>query len=160
MTTAYYAAQLAVGLAFERFVRDQLLRLTGVDIGLYESRESQLLGESAVGLEIKRDGRFRQTGNLYMETVEKTHRDNERWVSSGIRRRDNSTLYGIGDEAQFFIFLKAALVDYQEQTDPPIIEIPMKTSRGFLLPVRVARANRLIYQEYVARGGGLWSAEP
>jgi len=150
MPTDYYMAQLAVGQAFERVVRDHLLRIHGVDIGLHEGRAAQLLGESEAGLEIKRDGRFHQTGNLYIETVEKSRPENPCWVSSGIRRTDNTSHYGIGDETRFFIFVKAALVAYQERADPRIIEIPMKTSRGFLLPLTLARSEDLIDREYWA----------
>lgn len=101
----------------------------------YASRRFQIAhGENMLGAEIKRDGKFRQTGNLYIETAEKAHPDNPRYVPAGIQREDNSWLYVIGDEQTLFIFstkyLRLLAGRYR------VVETP--TSIGFLLPVAEA----------------------
>ncbi len=87
-----------------------------------------------MGAEIKRDGKFRETGNLYIEVAEKAHPNNGNYVPSGICREDNSWLYIIGDEKTFYVLspkiLRMMTGRYKHVQTP--------TSKGFLLPVRDA----------------------
>ncbi len=102
--TPYYADKLKEGQEFEDFVQDALAR-RGIFLGNYTSQKYQLeKGENMLGMEIKRDGRFRDTGNFYIETAEKSHKDKPNWTPSGIMRDDNSWLFCIGDEKGFCVF--------------------------------------------------------
>ncbi len=86
-----------------------------------------------LGAEIKRDGKFRETGNLYIETAEKSHPDNAAYVASGIHRADNAWLYVIGDERTIYIFptvyLRRLAARYEDRRRVT------PTSAGFLMPV-------------------------
>lgn len=100
----YYADKLREGQEFEDFVQDALAK-RGIFLGNYTSQKWQLEhGENMLGMEIKRDGRFRETGNFYIETAEKSHKDKPNWTPSGIMRDDNSWLFCIGDEKGFCVF--------------------------------------------------------
>lgn len=132
----YYRDKLEEGLAFQDFVTEALYRQGIVLVG-YASRRYQVArGENMAGAEIKRDGKFRETGNLYIEMAEKSHPDREGFTPSGIMRGDNSWLFIIGDERTLWIFstkLLQALAGsgrYREVMQP--------TSQGFLLPVASA----------------------
>jgi len=87
-----------------------------------------------LGAEIKRDGKFRETGNLYIETAEKSNPDNPAYAASGIYRQDNSWLFVIGDEKTIYIFstkyLRLLEKRYQRKQKP--------TSIGFLMPIEEA----------------------
>ena len=87
-----------------------------------------------LGAEIKRDGKFRETGNIYIETSEKSHPDKPEFTPSGILRKDNSWLYVIGDEKTIYIFstkyLQLLANRYQVKETP--------TSRGFIMPISEA----------------------
>ena len=94
----YYVKKLEEGLEFQDVATTALYQ-RGIVVVAYSSRRWQNeRGENMLGAEIKRDGKFRQTGNLYIETAEKSHPDNPAYVPSGIMRSDNSWLYVIGDE--------------------------------------------------------------
>lgn len=100
----YYAEKLEEGLRFQDVVTRELY-LRGIVVVGYASRAFQNAhGENMLGAEIKRDGNFRKTGNLYIEVAEKTHPDNRTFVPSGIMRNDNSWLFVIGDEQTVWIF--------------------------------------------------------
>ena len=100
----YYEKKLEEGLVFQDVVTAALYRRGIVLVG-YASRRFQVkCGENMLGAEIKRDGLFRQTGNLYLETAEKAKPDNPDYVPSGIVRGDNSWLYVIGDEKTIYVF--------------------------------------------------------
>lgn len=127
----YYAERLEIGLQFQDIVTNALYHRGIVVVG-YSSRKFQIkCGENLLGAEIKRDGNFRETGNLYIETAEKAHPDNERYIPSGIIREDNSWLFVIGDEKTIWIFstvwLRKLLKRYKEVTTP--------TSIGRLMPI-------------------------
>lgn len=107
--TGYYAAKLREGLEFEDFVQLKLAG-RGIFVGNFCSQKYQYeYGENMFGMEIKRDGRFRETGNFYIETAEKSSADKPNWTPSGIMRDDNSWLFCIGDEEGFCVFSKARL---------------------------------------------------
>lgn len=130
----YYQRKLEQGLQFQDVVT-QALYLRGIVVVGYASRQWQVQkGENFLGAEIKRDGYFRQTGNLYLETAEKSHPDNKDYIPSGIFRRDNSWLFVIGDERTIYIFsikyLRKLAGRYQ-----PVIKA---TSKGVLMPIKEA----------------------
>lgn len=134
----YYAKQLEVGKEFQDFVTREMFRLGWPIVG-YSSRKYQLqYGENIMGAEIKRDQRFRDTGNLYIETEEKADPRNAIFVQSGIFREDNSILFIIGDDADFWILATRILRQLAKakiggELIYRRVEIP--TSRGFLLPI-------------------------
>lgn len=97
----YYASKLEEGLQFQDVVTRLLYQRGMVVIGYASRRFQNSHGENMLGAEIKRDARFRDTGNLYFETAEKAHPDRPSWTPSGIHRTDNSWLYVIGDEERF-----------------------------------------------------------
>lgn len=130
----YYAKKLAQGLEFQDSVVDWLWN-EGLVIASYSSKAYQHhKGENRLGCEIKRDGKFRETGNLYIETEEKSHPDRPYYVPSGIHRDDNSWLFAIGDERTLWIFshtmLRGLAGRFRQVTKP--------TSKGYLLPISVA----------------------
>ena len=94
----YYSEKLEQGLQFQDAVT-QLLYQRGIVVVGFASRKYQNEhGENMLGAEIKRDGNFRDTGNLYIEVAEKAHPSREHYTDSGIFRKDNSWLFCIGDE--------------------------------------------------------------
>lgn len=122
-------ALLRKGQEYEQFIGRKL----GVEF--YESVEDQYeKGESPLGMEVKFDDRCAKTGNLYLETAEKTDPTNEEYVPSGILREDNTWLWLIGDYKRSWCFLKDDLLDLA--FDLPKVETP--TSRGVLLPIVAA----------------------
>lgn len=100
----YYQAQLEAGLHFQDVVTRALYHHGIVIVGYCSKYFQQNEGENILGIEIKRDDRFRETGNLYIEVAEKSHPDNLRYVNSGIMRNDNQWLFVIGDEEEVWIF--------------------------------------------------------
>jgi len=130
----YYQDKLNEGLEFQDLVTNALYQRGIVVIG-YASRRYQVEeGENMLGAEIKRDGKFRETGNLYIETAEKSNPDNPAYAASGIYRQDNSWLFVIGDEKTIYIFstkyLRLLEKRYQRKQKP--------TSIGFLMPIEEA----------------------
>lgn len=127
----YYKNKLEEGLEYQDIVT-RLLYQRGIVIVGYSSKKFQNnAGENMLGAEIKRDGNFRKTGNLYIETAEKSHPDKPVYTISGIHRDDNSWLYVIGDELLIYIFAKKYLKLLQNRYKQ--VETP--TSKGFLIPL-------------------------
>ncbi len=136
MTSQYRQERYEAGDKFADFAND-ILYANGVIIGMYHSKDRQWsVGESRAGMEIKYDEQRVKTGNLYIETAEKTNKDNAAFVQSGILSTDNRWLYLIGDYHAIWIFsvtmLRHLRPKYRE------IEIGMGTSKGFLLPQKDA----------------------
>lgn len=132
--SGYYAEKLEQGLQFQDVVTRVLYQRGIVVIG-YASRRSQLkYGENMLGAEIKRDGKFRETGNLYIETEEKSHPDRKDYVPSGINREDNSWLFVIGDEKDLWIFS----TKYLRKLSGRYEQKQMPTSKGFVMPIEEA----------------------
>lgn len=131
----YYKEKLQEGLEFQDVVTKALYQLGIVIVG-YASKYFQIEeGENILGAEIKRDGNFRKTGNLYIEIAEKAHPDNPKFVRSGIRRKDNSWLFIIGDEERIYIFATRHLRKLQKKYKI----VSTSTSKGFLMPLKDAR---------------------
>jgi hypothetical protein len=132
----YYQTKLEEGLQFQDVVTRELYQCGIVVVGYASKRFQNNEGENMLGAEIKRDGKFRETGNLYIETAEKTHPDNYQYVPSGIHRKDNSWLFVIGDEQTIFIFS----TKYLRLLENRYPKVEKTTSRGYLMPV--VEANR------------------
>lgn len=135
----YYKKQLEVGLQFQDVVTRELY-LRGIVVVGYASKRFQIEhGENMLGAEIKRDDKFRSTGNLYIEVAEKSHPDNPRFVPSGIMREDNSWLFVIGDEKTVWVFSTKYLRMMTVEAKQSRYERRQKTtSIGYLLPVHDA----------------------
>lgn len=134
----YRTAKLKEGAGFQDFIMERSARL-GMILNGFASKEGQRLGENLMGMEIKRDGLYQQTGNLYIEVAEKAQPRQGDYVPSGIMRSDNSWLYGIGNEMRFWIFAISLLRNFwNRRRDMSLRETEKPTSRGFLLPMRLA----------------------
>jgi hypothetical protein len=146
-----YVERLHSAQVFEDWCAELLYR-DGLPIGLRTSMEWQQKGESRAGVEIKHDLRFRQTGNLFIET-EETSRPEVPMHPAGIYADDNAFLYLIGDYGRLWMFGRRLLQrahrcgEYREVTTP--------TAKGFLLPARVAdlRAEKIYTEDRIAALG-------
>jgi hypothetical protein len=124
----YYADKLEEGLRFQDFITDVLYD-QGMIVVTYVSKERGRNAENKLGIEIKRDNLFRKTGNLYIETAEKSNPSKLFWTQSGIYRDDNSWLYAIGDEKTLWIFSKK----YLRLLENRFVKKEIPTSKGFLM---------------------------
>lgn len=134
--TPYYREMLEKGLKFQDFVTDVLIDVLGIPLSSYASKTYQLRGENKQGVEIKFDDRFKETGNFYIETAEKSNANNLNYYPSGIYRDDNTWLYVIGDYSVLYIFGKSFLKSIHNTGKYRSIEI--STSQGFLVPLKDA----------------------
>ena len=126
---------LSAGLEFQDFCAVQFAKL-GVPITNFSSRKYQLeKGENMQGYEFKLDMNFRKTGNLWIETKERSDLNKE-YVDSGIYRNDNTIFYIIGDYEGCYLIQKNVLKALTNKYDKR--ENNMKTSIGFLLPTKAA----------------------
>lgn len=131
--SGYYQSQLETGLQFQDVVTRELYQRGIVIVGYASRRFQRNEGENMLGAEIKRDGNFRETGNLYIEIAEKAHPDNSVYVPSGAFRDDNSWLFVIGDEETVYIFSTKYLRLLTKNRDWRRVETP--TSIGYLCPL-------------------------
>ena len=132
--TEWYKQKFEEGDKFADFAND-VLYANGVIIGMYQSRDRQWsVGESRAGFEIKYDARSSQTGNLWIETAEKSNKDNSRFVPSGIYATDNRWLYLIGNYHALWVFSVVML----RLIEPEYESRQIATSRGFLMPTKDA----------------------
>lgn len=128
-SNGYYQQKLQQGLEFQDVVTVALYQ-RGIIVVAYSSQKFQISkGENMLGAEIKRDGNFRKSGNLYIETAEKSHPDKKYYTPSGIHREDNSWLYVIGDEKTIYIFSGK----YLKMLEKRYKAVETHTSRGFLM---------------------------
>lgn len=135
---SYYAEKLAQGIEYQDFVMEKLYE-QGLPLISYGSKKYQVeRGENKAGIEIKNDQKFRQTGNFYIETAEKSNACNENYIASGIYRKDNTWLYLIGDYQEIYVFSKYQLKLLHKQQKYKEVETP--TSQGYLLPVESAKS--------------------
>ncbi len=129
----YYNKQLKDGLEYQDFVAE-ILYSFGLPLFNYASKKYQFEhGENKLGVEIKYDKKFKDTGNLWIEIEEKSDPQNKHYFPSGIYRNDNTWLYVIGNYEVFFIFCKKRLKQLSKRGHYKILENNMKTSQGFLL---------------------------
>jgi len=129
----YYAEKLQQGLEFQDVMTRELYLRGIVVVGFSSRRFQNSVGENMLGAEIKRDGNFRETGNLYIEVAEKSHPRNQNYIASGIMREDNSWLFVIGDEKSAYIFSTKYLRLLAEQRNWR--EVRKATSIGRLMPI-------------------------
>lgn len=127
----YYKLKLEEGLLFQDVVTTELYKRGIIVVGYASQRYQNICGENLLGAEIKRDGRFRETGNLYIEIAEKSHPDKEAFVDSGINRQDNSWLFVIGDEKTVYIFS----TKYLQMLYRRYRCVEGTTSKGYLMPI-------------------------
>jgi len=133
-SNGYYADKLEQGLVFQDVVTKELYRRGIVVVGYSSRRFQNDEGENLLGAEIKRDGEFRKTGNLYIEVAEKADPRNKVFVPSGIMRADNSWLYVIGDEETIYIFS----IKYLRKLHERWRRVEKSTSVGYLCPIEDA----------------------
>ena len=125
-----YDEQLVIGQLYEKYLNAVMSHLKGRTVIGYETQKEQYeIGENDACIEVKRDGKFRKTGNLYVETSEKTKESNRYFVKSGILRIDNSVWWIEGDEKLAWLFYKKDLILIHEEL--PMASNP--TSKGRLL---------------------------
>ena len=131
----YYQDKLKQGVEFQDYITEVLYKY-GIILVAYSSKHYQnSRGENMLGAEIKRDGKFRETGNLYIEVSEKSDPRNPTYIPSGINRGDNSWLYIIGDEKTIFIFS----IKFLKMLENKYQKVIKTTSNGFLLPLEDAK---------------------
>ena len=135
--TEYYKEQFLEALKYQDFVKHEMYK-RGLPIVFNGSTDMQYSeGESLMGIEVKNDKKYSQTGNLYIETSEKSRPENPRFVPSGIFRNDNTWLYLIGDYNTIFVFALTMLIGLHESGR--YRKVSNETSQGFLLPDKDAR---------------------
>lgn len=150
----YFIQKLTLSHRFEIYI-DCMFQRRGLDIGLYYGRDLQYSGENAAGIEIKRDMRLLETGNLYIEYSEKHDPRSSQWVPSGILKNDNSRFFLLGDFGQFYVLRKAYLQAlYQDlmvsRPVPPgvrLVRAGRNTSLGFVIPSALAEEKQVPPEE-------------
>lgn len=126
-----YEDNLRDAQAFEDFVSDTLFDHAAFALHTYRSPVYQRLkGESRPGLEVKYDRRFRDTGNLYIETEERWNTE-VKFRPAGICK-EGTTWYVIGDYGKFWLFAVTTLRNCQPHCKSPK-DTP--TAKGFLLTI-------------------------
>lgn len=131
-----YVANLEEAKEFELFASDAMSHGLYILPVVYRSRHFQTTyGETLTGIEFKHDKRFRETGNLFVETAESWHQDVLK-KPAGIYHESSPWLFVIGDYSTFWVFATRCLQRQHELGSYPPKTTP--TSDGFLLPVRVA----------------------
>jgi hypothetical protein len=132
---ANYTSNLAEAKEFEDFVFDTMLHERKLVAGGYRSRHYQVVhGESMTGVEVKLDREFRNTGNLFLEFMERAN-VGEEFLPAGIYHATNPWLLAIGDYSTFWLFATQTLRNIHEQAICEERDNRTNTARGFLLPV-------------------------
>lgn len=132
----YYKAKHEGGVLFQDFVVEQAFRGMGLVIQQYASRTYQCgVGESLTGVEIKYDQAFRRTKNFWIEVSEKANQRTGEFVESGVKRKDNTWLWAMGDYETIFFLSKTFLANLADHPKYEIVENNAKTGQGYLLPV-------------------------
>lgn len=87
--TALYARRLREGLEYQDFAVHKLYE-AGIPLVCFSTMKYQnAVGENIGGVEIKFDREMSKTGNVYVETMEKSDPKNKDYVPSGIYRNDS-----------------------------------------------------------------------
>jgi hypothetical protein len=133
---ANYTANLAEAQEFERFASDTLAHGLCILPIVYQSKHYQATyGESLTGIEFKLDKKFRESGNIYVETSESWHeRVSKR--PAGIYHESCPWLFVIGDFSTIWVFATRCL--QRQHASGVYRNVETATSDGFLLPARVA----------------------
>jgi len=135
----YYTTKLAEGSAFEKFVYSVLRRMGLIITRPHTTKGMQLKGENSIGWEIKYDNLMTETGNVYIETAEKSDPRNATYIKSGVYRDDNTWMWVIGDYSELFIIQKNLLKMLIETGRYRKIENKRRSSMGYLIPKKVIR---------------------
>lgn len=126
----YYDEKLQQGLEYQDFITKYF------SLCCYSSKKWQNeAGENTLGMEIKFDDKLVDTGNVYIETHEKTNAENKDYVESGCLRK-NSWLYLIGNYKLAFIFSTKQLKAIYLKRSPKTVTT--LTSKGYLLNLEEA----------------------
>ena len=138
--TDYYKQQLQIGLEYQDFVCEVLLKELGFPIITYASKKYQnTKGENKQGIEIKYQSKMQEYQSLYIETHEKSNENNVDFIPSGIFRDDNTWLFLTGDYTVLYIFgIKFLRRVYEAQLYKPSEPKGIKTSKGFVMPLKDA----------------------
>lgn len=144
--SAYYIENLTLSHRFEVYI-DKMLEQRGITLVLFYSKDEQYnQGENALGIEIKRDIKSWETGNLYIEYAERLNPYGE-WVASGIFKKDNTKYFLIGDIGRFHILRKSDLLKiyelikangFNEYKGIKLVKARRGTSLGFIIPIEIA----------------------
>jgi len=135
-----YEPQLLEACDYQDFVCVELGK-RGIILQNMTGKKMQLNCENLLGLEIKLDRKLEETGNVYMECFEKSNPQNQEYVSSGLLRKDDCWLYGIGNYSEFHLFSKRTLrflygyivSSHAGFEGMRLIENGTQTSKGFLM---------------------------
>lgn len=127
------------GLEFESFIMDWFANQKNINLSHYTLLKEQInKGENRQGIEIKNDQRFQETGNLFI-SVERDYGYTK--YESGIYK-NQSWLYVIGNEYEFYIFATKHLKQYYEHNKPQLFDgfksIKNGIDKGFLLSKKQA----------------------
>ncbi len=132
--TQLYKANLEAGQAYEQFIVDRWMKFFTDPLHMHDGKLAQLQGENKEGVEIKFDRNHHRTGNLYIETKEKSNPDNSEYFPSGIWRDDNTQWFLVGDMHEAFMFDVLVLRKCQAETPHWLIWRKTPTSQGWTMP--------------------------
>ncbi|MBI2123815.1 MAG: hypothetical protein HYU04_01080 [Candidatus Wildermuthbacteria bacterium] len=147
--TGYYKEKLQASFEFETYISKLVKKKYGVDLIQFLTPEGQYQkGENNLGIEIKYDMMYPQTGNLYIEYEEKSKAENDDYVKSGIMKDDQCNYFLIGDYNNFWVFRRNKLVEiFNEEkklsengikSARGIRFVAIATSRGYVFPIQYA----------------------
>ena len=127
------------GLEFESYIMDWFCTQKNINLSHYTLLKEQInKGENRQGIEIKNDQRFQETGNLFI-SVERDYGYTK--YESGVYK-NQSWLYVIGNENEFYIFATKHLKQYYEHNKPQLFDgfksIKNGIDKGFLLSKKQA----------------------
>jgi hypothetical protein len=127
------------GLEFESYIMDWFCSQKNINLSHYTLLKEQInKGENRQGIEIKNDQRFQETGNLFI-SVERDYGYTK--YESGVYK-NQSWLYVIGNENEFYIFATKHLKQYYEHNKPQLFDgfksIKNGVEKGFLLSKKQA----------------------
>jgi len=136
--TPEYRQNFIKGAEYQDFIMERLYE-QGIVLASYSSKKYQVkYGENKAGIEIKFDGRMKETGNVYFEISEKSDPHNLEFIASGIFRNDNTWLYVIGDYEVAYVCGESHLrLIYERETGKKKTSAEIKetpTSKGMILP--------------------------
>ena len=133
------AIKLKKGYEFESFIMDWFSKQKNINLSHYTLLKEQIeKGENRQGIEIKNDQKFIETGNLFI-SVERDYGYTK--YESGIYK-NQSWLYVIGNEDEFYIFSTKHLKQYYEFNKPALFDgfksLKNGIDKGFLLSKKQA----------------------
>lgn len=136
------------GTEFEDFACEKLVS-KGIIVRIARSRKYQTtVGDSAQGLEFKRDNRCLETGQLSIEFGERVNKERP-WVKSGILKNDHCWAYIQGNHSAFWAFNKSQLVMLYEWAlngSTPLEFHEKETVRTFY--ISLALADEMCFLKY------------